>query len=191
MGEVPPSTVPIIIVGVAVGVAVRVAVAVAVAVAVGVRDGAMVKVGVKLGVAVFLVVVVEQEEHGSHPVPTNRVAIAKNRQMASPAHREIIFGLLPSSTRSRPSSFPPITPRDANLFYSAIKVTKPAAIVLFRVCPVQESFGDRLERRSEPPALREDRQMPGEWQTGWPMADRLVRRLTALRPHTTVGKTAL
>src|SRR5271155_5488032 len=126
MGEVPPSTVPIIIVGVAVGVAVRVAVAVAVAVAVlvavavavavGVRDGTMVKVGVKLGVAVFLVVVVEQEEHGSHPVPTNRVAIAKNRQMASPAHREIIFGLLPSSTRSRPCEvrFRQSPPRDAD-----------------------------------------------------------------------------
>jgi hypothetical protein len=111
---VPPSTIPIIIVGVAVGVAVRVAVAVAVsvavAVAVGVRDGTMVKVGVKLGVAVFLVVV-EQDEHGSHPVPRNRVATAKNRQMASPAHREIIVGLLPVSPKvGRAGSFPPVTP---------------------------------------------------------------------------------
>src|SRR5271155_2524407 len=124
MGEAPPSSVPIIIVGVAVGVAVRVAVAVAVAVnvavgvaltvavavAVGVRVGATVKVGVKLGVAVFLVVV-EQEEHGSHPVPRNRVATAKNRQMASPAHREIIVGLLPVSPKvGRAGSFPLTTP---------------------------------------------------------------------------------
>src|SRR5271166_28238 len=134
-----------IIVGVGVGVAVRVAVAVALAVAVavavlvavtvavavgvGVRDGAMVKVGVKLGVAVLLVlVVVEQEEHGSHPVPTNRVATAKNRQMASPAHREIIVGLLRLSPRVGRARFVFANyPREmrTNIFQSAIKVTKP------------------------------------------------------------------
>ena len=76
-----------------VAVAVLMAVADAVAVAVGVRDGMKVKVGEKLGVAVLLVVV-EQEEQGSHPVLRNRLAAASNRQTASPAHREIILGLL-------------------------------------------------------------------------------------------------
>src|ERR1700689_5339654 len=78
-----------------------------------------------------------------------------------------------------------------NIFHSAIKVTKPVAIALFSVCPVQAAFRDRLERRSETPALREDRQMPTEWQTGSPKADRLVRRLTGLRPPITVTETAL
>ena len=180
-----------IVVGVAVGVAVRVAVAVAVAVGVG--EGMKVKVGVKLGVAVFLVVL-EQEEHGSHPVPTNRVATAKNKQMASPAHREIIVGLLPVSPEVGLARFVSANhPREmrTNICHSAIKVTKPAAIALFGVCSVQAAFEDRLERRSENPALREDRQMPVEWQMGRPLTDRLVRRLTGLRPHITVVETAL
>ena len=52
-----------------------------------------VNVGEKLGVAVFLVVV-EQEEQGSHPVLRNGLATASNRQTASPAHREIMVGIL-------------------------------------------------------------------------------------------------
>jgi hypothetical protein len=97
---------------------------------------------VGVGVVVFLVVV-EQEEQGSHPLPRNRVAIAKNRQTASPAHREIIFGLLPVSPKVGCARFVSANhPREmrTNIFHSAIKVTKPAAIVLFSVCPVQAAF---------------------------------------------------